>query len=74
MIEYVLVLSAAIIGYLFGSIPTAVWIGRFYFKLDVREHGSKNAGATNTFRVLGKKPGNRLGLPGSGRTGPAIGR
>lgn len=57
MIEYVLVLSAAIIGYLFGSIPTAVWIGRFYFKLDVREHGSKNAGATNTFRVLGKKPG-----------------
>ena len=57
MIEYVLVLSAVIIGYLFGSIPTAVWIGRFYFKLDVREHGSKNAGATNTFRVLGKKPG-----------------
>ncbi len=57
MIEYVLVLSTAIIGYLFGSIPTAVWIGRFYFKLDVREHGSKNAGATNTFRVLGKKPG-----------------
>jgi glycerol-3-phosphate acyltransferase PlsY len=55
--EFILVLSAAIIGYLFGSIPTAVWIGRVYYKIDVREHGSKNAGATNTFRVLGKKPG-----------------
>jgi glycerol-3-phosphate acyltransferase PlsY len=43
--------------YLLGSIPTAVWIGRIYYGIDVREHGSKNAGATNTFRVLGKKPG-----------------
>lgn len=40
-----------------GSIPTAVWIGKKYYGMDVREHGSKNAGATNTFRVLGKKPG-----------------
>ncbi len=46
-----------LIAYLFGSIPTAVWIGKAYYGLDVREHGSKNAGATNTFRVLGKKPG-----------------
>ncbi len=45
------------IAYLFGSIPTAVWVGKRFFGLDVREHGSKNAGATNTFRVLGKKPG-----------------
>lgn len=43
--------------YLLGSIPTAVWVGKRFFNLDVREHGSKNAGATNTFRVLGKKPG-----------------
>ena len=43
--------------YIFGSIPTAVWIGKSWYNLDVREHGSKNAGATNTFRVLGKKPG-----------------
>ena len=57
MMDYLLVFSAAIIGYLFGSIPTAVWIGRFYYNIDVRQHGSKNAGATNTFRVLGKKPG-----------------
>ena len=45
------------IAYLLGSIPTAVWIGRAKYGVDVREHGSKNAGATNTFRVLGKKPG-----------------
>jgi glycerol-3-phosphate acyltransferase PlsY len=43
--------------YLLGSIPTAVWVGKRFYGLDVREHGSKNAGATNTFRVLGKKPG-----------------
>ena len=43
--------------YLLGSIPTAVWVGRLKYDLDVREHGSKNAGATNTFRVLGKKAG-----------------
>lgn len=46
-----------LMAYLLGSIPTAVWLGRAWFGIDVREHGSKNAGATNTFRVLGKKPG-----------------
>ena len=46
-----------LISYLLGSIPTAVWIGKYFFKLDVREHGSGNAGATNTFRILGKKAG-----------------
>lgn len=45
------------IAYLLGSIPTAVWVGKAKYNLDVRDHGSKNAGATNTFRVLGKKPG-----------------
>lgn len=45
------------IAYLLGSIPTAVWVGKRFFNTDVREHGSNNAGATNTFRVLGKKPG-----------------
>ena len=43
--------------YLLGSIPTAVWIGKFFYKMDVREYGSGNAGATNTFRVLGKRAG-----------------
>ncbi|WP_295652816.1 glycerol-3-phosphate 1-O-acyltransferase PlsY [uncultured Mucilaginibacter sp.] len=50
-------ISALILAYLFGSIPTAVWIGLAFYKVDVREYGSGNAGATNTFRVLGKKAG-----------------
>jgi acyl phosphate:glycerol-3-phosphate acyltransferase len=45
------------VAYLLGSIPTAVWLGKAFYKTDVREHGSKNAGATNTFRVLGAKAG-----------------
>ncbi len=40
-----------------GSIPTAVCIGKFFYNIDVREYGSGNAGATNTFRVLGKRAG-----------------
>lgn len=50
-------ISALIVAYLFGSIPTAVWIGQAFYGIDVREYGSGNAGATNTFRVLGKKAG-----------------
>jgi glycerol-3-phosphate acyltransferase PlsY len=46
-----------ILAYMFGSIPTAVWIGQAFYGIDVREYGSGNAGATNTFRVLGKKAG-----------------
>jgi glycerol-3-phosphate acyltransferase PlsY len=45
------------LAYLFGSIPTAVWIGQAFYGIDVREYGSGNAGATNTFRVLGKQAG-----------------
>src|SRR4051812_50067644 len=48
---------ALVLAYLLGSIPTAVWIGRAFYGVDVREYGSGNAGATNTFRVLGKKAG-----------------
>ena len=43
--------------YLLGSIPSAVWIGKYFYKIDVREFGSGNAGATNVFRVLGKRAG-----------------
>jgi glycerol-3-phosphate acyltransferase PlsY len=46
-----------IVAYLLGSIPTAVWIGKLFYNKDVREYGSGNAGATNTFRVLGKSAG-----------------
>ncbi|GAA4337271.1 glycerol-3-phosphate 1-O-acyltransferase PlsY [Mucilaginibacter gynuensis] len=50
-------ISALILAYLCGSIPTAVWIGLSFYGIDVREYGSGNAGATNTFRVLGKQAG-----------------
>ena len=46
-----------IIAYLLGSVPTSVWIGQYFYKIDVREFGSGNSGATNTFRVLGYKAG-----------------
>ena len=48
---------AVICAYLLGSIPSALWIGKIFFKTDVREHGSGNLGGTNSFRVLGKKAG-----------------
>ena len=51
------VLFAALAAYLVGSVPTAVWFGKYRFGMDIRKHGSGNAGATNTFRVLGKKAG-----------------
>lgn len=52
------IVLALLVAYLLGSIPTALWVGRQFFGLaDIREHGSGNAGATNTFRVLGKKAG-----------------
>ena len=47
----------ALMAYLIGSIPSAIWVGRRFYGIDVREHGSGNAGATNVFRVLGKGPG-----------------
>ena len=46
-----------ILAYLIGSIPSSIWIGKLFYKIDVRQHGSGNAGATNTFRILGKKAG-----------------
>jgi len=46
-----------ILSYIIGSIPTAVWVGKKIYNIDVREHGSKNSGATNTYRVLGIKAG-----------------
>ena len=46
-----------ICAYLIGSIPSALWIGKIFHKTDIRQHGSGNLGTTNTFRVLGKKPG-----------------
>ena len=47
----------AIIAYLLGSIPSGVWIGKILYHKDIREYGSGNTGATNTFRILGVKAG-----------------
>jgi len=44
------------IAYILGSIPSAVWVAKIYKGIDIREHGSKNAGLTNVIRVLGWKP------------------
>ncbi len=44
-----------LLAYVLGSIPSAVWIGKKFYGIDVREHGSHNAGATNTLRVLGSR-------------------
>jgi len=45
------------LSYITGSFPSAIWIGKSFYKIDVREYGSGNSGATNTFRVLGLKAG-----------------
>ena len=57
MLLSLLNLFLLIIAYLLGSIPAAVWIGKMTKGIDVREHGSKNAGTANTMRVLGFKTG-----------------
>ncbi|NMD01042.1 MAG: glycerol-3-phosphate 1-O-acyltransferase PlsY [Bacteroidales bacterium] len=44
-----------VLAYLLGSVPTSVWVGKWFYHIDIREHGSGNAGATNTLRVLGAK-------------------
>jgi len=58
MTEIVLIVLA----YLIGSIPTAVWVSKNMFGIDIRDYGSGNAGATNTFRVLGSKWGSLVML------------
>ena len=54
--------------YLIGSIPSAVWIGKIFYGIDVREYGSGNSGATNTFRTLGKN----AGIPDAVRGGSSL--
>lgn len=46
-----------VFAYMIGSIPTSVWVSRFFFGIDIREYGSGNAGATNSFRVMGPRLG-----------------
>src|SRR5690625_4805861 len=47
----------SVIAYLLGSIPSALIVGKIGYQIDIREKGSGNLGATNAFRVLGKKAG-----------------
>lgn len=54
-ITYYCVITMLLIAYVLGSIPSAVWIGKKYYGIDIREHGSKNAGTTNMLRVLGRR-------------------
>jgi acyl phosphate:glycerol-3-phosphate acyltransferase len=53
MNEFLLIVLA----YLIGSIPTSVWVSKRFFGIDIRDYGSGNAGATNTYRVLGARWG-----------------
>jgi len=51
-----------VIAYLIGSIPTSIIAGKVTRGIDIRDYGSRNPGATNTFRVLGRKIGVTVGL------------
>jgi glycerol-3-phosphate acyltransferase PlsY len=53
----IVLVGLSLLSYLLGSIPTAIWYGEKYHGIDIRQQGSGNAGATNTFRVFGKKAG-----------------
>ena len=46
-----------VLAYLIGSIPSSVWVSQYFFDIDIRDYGSGNAGATNTYRVLGPRWG-----------------
>lgn len=52
-----LIITGFLLAYLIGSLPTAVLVGKAKMGIDIRDYGSGNSGATNTFRVLGKKAG-----------------
>ncbi|MBO7227686.1 MAG: glycerol-3-phosphate 1-O-acyltransferase PlsY [Bacteroidales bacterium] len=57
IIEIACIVVGLVISYLVGSISPSIWIGRIFYNIDIRTKGSKNAGSTNTIRVLGLKAG-----------------
>ncbi len=59
MLSFIIIV---VLSYLLGSIPTSVWVGKLICGEDIRNHGSGNAGATNTFRILGWKAGTMVSL------------
>ncbi|KPP99586.1 MAG: acyl-phosphate glycerol 3-phosphate acyltransferase [Bacteroidetes bacterium HLUCCA01] len=64
MLSFIVII---VLSYLIGSIPSSVWIGKLTKGVDIRDHGSGNAGATNTFRVLGWKAGSVVALVDLGK-------
>lgn len=68
----IILIGIGILAYLLGSIPSSVWMGRALKGLDLREHGSGNAGATNAFRVLGKPIGTMVLLADMGKAFLAV--
>ena len=56
------ILVIIVLSYIVGSIPTSIIVGKLWKGIDIRKHGSGNAGAANTFRVLGWKAGVIVGL------------
>jgi len=55
--EIIILILLVLFAYLTGAIPTSVIVGKYFYGIDIREHGSGNAGATNTIRILGTKVG-----------------
>ncbi|MCH8567199.1 MAG: glycerol-3-phosphate 1-O-acyltransferase PlsY [Balneolales bacterium] len=55
-------LIVGFLSYILGAVPSSLWVGKIYKKIDLREHGSGNLGATNTFRILGWKAGVVVGI------------
>ena len=53
-LEIIVIVFSSIIGYLLGSVNTSIIVGKLFYKADVREYGSGNAGATNVLRTFGK--------------------
>jgi glycerol-3-phosphate acyltransferase PlsY len=64
--------AAVLLAYLFGSVPTGLWLGQLARGVDIREHGSQNIGATNTLRVLGKVLGSLALLGDAGKGAIAV--
>src|SRR6186713_2725144 len=61
-----------VLAYLIGSIPTSVWVSHYFFGIDIRDYGSGNAGATNTYRVLGQKWGTIVMIADMGKAIVAV--
>ena len=53
--DFMPIIGYALLAYVIGSIPSGLIIGKLFFNTDVRLYGSKNIGATNTYRVIGLK-------------------